>query len=46
VLSLHPALEDRSGNRADRLFDRSAGTPVEAGTVLPPVRMPFEVPER
>jgi len=27
---LHPALEDRAGNRFDRLFDRQAGAPTDA----------------
>jgi hypothetical protein len=36
---LHPALEDRAGNRFDRLFDRQAGARTDAATT--PVCLPW-----
>jgi hypothetical protein len=39
TLCLHPALEDRAGNRFDRLFDREAGQPARATTK--PVCLPW-----
>ena len=38
---LHPGLEDRAGNRFDRLFDREAGDRTEATTML--VCLPFRM---
>jgi RNA polymerase sigma factor (TIGR02999 family) len=38
-LCLHRALEDRAGNRFDRLFDREAGAPTAPATA--PVCVPF-----
>jgi hypothetical protein len=38
TVRVHPALEDRAGNRFDRLFDREDGT---AGAEALPYRLPF-----
>lgn len=45
ALVLHPALEDRAGNRFDRLFDREASAVPATGwsTAPPPLRFPFLV---
>jgi hypothetical protein len=47
ALHVHPALEDRAGNRFDRVFDREAV--LEAAGVVPeeaPLRLEFTVEER
>ena len=38
-LRAHPALEDRAGNRFDRLFDRQAGAPT--GATAAPICRPW-----
>jgi hypothetical protein len=45
VLRVHPALEDRAGNRFDRVFDReSAGSaPADAAPDATPLRLEFTV---
>lgn len=45
ALRVHPALEDRAGNRFDRVFDRAiaAGAAPEPDPAGEPLRLPFEV---
>jgi len=41
AVRVHPALEDRAGNRFDRLFDRDAATRSDDPTQ--PIRLPFRI---
>jgi hypothetical protein len=41
AVRMHPALEDRAGNRFDRLFDRDAATRGDDPTQ--PIRLPFRI---
>ena len=43
ALRVHPALEDRAGNRFDRLFDRELATTPPPQTALEPYRVPFSM---
>lgn len=47
ALRVHPALEDRAGNRFDRPFDRdgSEDGPPTAPPALDPLRLTFDVPD-
>jgi hypothetical protein len=43
---IHPALEDRAGNRFDRLFDSEGLEPSGTAGAGPPeaIRLPFDAP--
>jgi hypothetical protein len=43
VLRVHPALEDRAGNRFDRLFDRALAAAPPPETAIEAYRIPFSV---
>lgn len=44
-LKVHPALEDRAGNRFDRLFDRESGaSPAGDDATVEPLSVTFSVP--
>jgi len=42
-LRVHPALEDRAGNRFDRVFDREGGTATSGAAAETPLRLEFAV---
>jgi len=42
-LRVHPALEDRAGNRFDRVFDRESGTGMTGDAAQTPLRLEFAV---
>jgi len=42
-LRVHPALEDRAGNRFDRVFDRENGTGTTGASAETPLRLEFAI---
>jgi len=42
-LRVHPALEDRAGNRFDRVFDRENGTGTTGDSAETPLRLEFAI---